>query len=110
MSAALLRLGLWIILITLAMYVIRDAFSESSAYEMIQPWFLRDAAIAGAGIIAAGIVASILENMRDKATSQSSCLVCRRPVPRGEFYCRQHLKKILEEEHDRTHGSRLHKT
>lgn len=110
MSAALLRLGLWIILITLALYVIRDAFSESGTHEMIQPWFLRDAAIAGAGLIVAGIVASILENARDKVASQARCLVCRRPVPRGEFYCRQHLKKILEEEHDRTHGSRLGKT
>lgn len=110
MSASLLRLGLWIILITLALYVMRDAFEHSSARAMIQPWFLRDAAIAGGAVIVAGVIVSILENVRDKATSQAKCLVCRRPVPKGEFYCRQHLRQILDEDHDRTHGPRARKT
>ena len=109
MSASLLRLGLWIILITLAMYVMRDAFEHSSAHDMIQPWFLRDTAILGAAVIAAGVIVSILENIKDKAASQAKCLVCRRPVPRGEFYCRQHLRQILDQDHDRTHG-RIHKS
>lgn len=106
MSATLLRTGLWIILITLALYVMRDA----GAGDLIKPWFLRYAAIAGGGVLLAGVIVSIIENIHDRALRQSKCLVCRRPVSRGEFYCRQHLRKILEEDHDRTHSSRLPKT
>src|SRR4051812_16342657 len=99
MSGTLLRFGLWIVLIVLALYVLRETYSESPAQEYLSPGLLQKAGAFGLALIAAGAIASMFEKTAS-VVLKKRCQVCHRSVSPGELFCRQHLRSILEEEHD----------
>jgi hypothetical protein len=106
MSGTLLRFGLWIVLIVLALYVLGETYTNSALQEYASGAVLQKAGIFGLVLIAAGWVASFFDKV-DLKTDYSRCLQCRKLIPRGELYCRQHLRRVLDVEHDRTHNTRL---
>ncbi|HEV7240598.1 MAG TPA: hypothetical protein VGQ36_15275 [Thermoanaerobaculia bacterium] len=106
MGTTLLRLGLWILILVLALYVLESTYSDAPWTELI-PLAMLVQAMALAGIlIAAGIVLRIL-GVGAKVVTKNRCRVCRTAIPPGAMYCRAHLRTILHEEEDKTHSSRI---
>lgn len=106
MSATLLRLGLWIILIVVVLYVVHETYPESPVGEYVAIDLLGKVAIVGAGLLIVGIAMRLLEK-GSKAVVKHRCAVCRTPIPAGAIYCRAHLRRVLHDEEDRTHGTRV---
>jgi hypothetical protein len=103
MSVTLLRTGLWIILISLTFYVIHESYADQPLAEMISADTLQKAGLVGIALVVVGWVLSFFDKVAVK-TMKNHCAVCRRAIPKGEIYCREHLRAILDDEHDKTHG------
>ena len=106
MATTILRLGIWILILVLALYVIAESFSDQQFVELIPMTMLRQALVLSGLLIVAGIVGLILERGA-KAVIKNRCKVCRTPIPSGAIYCRAHLRSILHEEDDRTHMTKI---
>ncbi len=106
MSSTLLRLGLWIGILVLSMYVIHETFEESTIAEMIPMGMLQKALGLAGALLAAGLVAKMFEKT-SKAVSKNRCRVCSTPIPPGAIYCRAHLRGVLEQEDRKTHMTRI---
>lgn len=106
MSATLLRLGLWILVIVLALYVIHESFEDSPVAEYIPTGMMTKALAVGAILLIAGILFRLFEKGA-KAVVKNRCAVCRTPIPSGAIYCRAHLRRILHEEDDKTHMTQI---
>jgi hypothetical protein len=106
MASTLLRLGLWILVVVLALYVIHESFEDSPVAEMIPTEMLTKALAVGALAIVAGMILRIFEKGA-RAVQKNRCAVCRTPIPAGAIYCRAHLRSILHDEDDKTHMTRI---
>jgi predicted nucleic acid-binding Zn ribbon protein len=106
MSSTLLRLGLWIIVIVLALYVIHETYEESPVAEMVPVELMQKALVVGGLSVVVGIIVRMLEKGQ-RAVTRNRCAVCRTPIPPGAIYCRAHLRNILHEEDDKTHMTRI---
>lgn len=102
MSSTLLRVGLWIVLIVIALYVLQQSFEESPLAEYVTAPMLQKALALGVLVIIAGIVFRVLERGA-KVVTKNRCKVCRTPIPPGAIYCRAHLRSVLRHEEDREH-------
>lgn len=102
MHAILLRLGLWTLILVLGLYVLRESNSDQSWAHLISGEMLVQALMLSGALVLAGIVAKVL-GKGATAMSKNRCTVCRKPVPQGAIYCREHLRSILHEEDDRRH-------
>lgn len=106
MSTTLLRLGLWIAILVLALYVIDEAYPDQPIAEMISTPLLQQALVLAAILLVAGMVLRIL-GKGAQAVTKNRCRICRTPIPSGAMYCRAHLRSILHEEDDKTHATRV---
>jgi hypothetical protein len=106
MSSTLLRLGLWIVLLVVVMYVLQQTFEEAPFVDFFAPAMLQKALALGGLLVVAGIVMRFLERGA-KVVTRNRCAVCRVPVAHGAIYCREHLRTVLRREEDRTHMTRL---
>jgi hypothetical protein len=106
MSSTVLRLGLWIVIIVLAAYVIHESFEEQPVAEMIPMAMLGKALTLGGILIVAGVVLRIFEKGAKKVV-KNRCAVCRTPVTPGAIYCREHLRNVLSIEDERTHMTKI---
>jgi len=106
MSSTLLRLGLWTMILALALYVIDETYPDQPIGEIISISMLTQILLVAAVAILAGFVLRLL----GKGTSvviKNRCRVCKTPIPPGAIYCRAHLRSILHEEEDKTHSTRV---
>ncbi len=108
MSSTVLRLGLWIILLVVAMYVLQQTFEDAPFVDFFAPAMLQKALVLGGLLVAAGIVLRLLERGA-KAVNKNRCIVCRTPIDHGAIYCRQHLRSVLSREDEITHMTRVRK-
>ncbi len=106
MSSTLLRIGLWILVLVLALYVIQQTFEDSPVAEYVPMNMLQHALVVGGLLMIAGLVLRIFEKGA-KAVVKNRCAVCRTPVPKGAIYCREHLRAVLHDEDARTHMTKL---
>lgn len=107
MSSTLLRLGLWTLVLILALFVIRESYSESPVAELIPQRMLEQAMIVGALLVIAGVGLKTFEKTTNVVSkSRNRCSVCHKHVPQGAIYCREHLRGVLEREDQRSHSSR----
>jgi hypothetical protein len=106
MANTLLRLGLWIIILVLALYVLESTYNEEHWIAFLPTAMLVQALALAVLLIVAGIVLRVL-GVGARAVTKNRCRVCRTPVPPGAIYCREHLRNILHEEDDKTHASRI---
>jgi len=104
MSALLLRFGLWTVLISLALYVISETFPSGPTAEFLSSSLLQKIGLVGVLMVAVGFVVSFFDKAASKVMKQR-CTVCRKPIPHGEIYCREHLRRILEDEDHRRHAT-----
>lgn len=105
MSATLLRLGLWVLVLVLALYVIHES-SEQPVAEMIPINMLQNALLLSVALIIGGVVMRMLEKGKE-VVSKNRCRVCGTAVPQGAIYCRPHLRGMLEREDRRTHNTKI---
>jgi predicted nucleic acid-binding Zn ribbon protein len=108
MSSTLLRLGLWIVLLVVALYVLQQTFEEAPFVDFFAPAMLQKALALGGLLVIAGIVMRLLER-GVKVVARNRCIVCKTPIDHGAIYCRQHLRSVLYSEDDRTHRTRVRK-
>jgi hypothetical protein len=102
MSTTLLRLGLWILVLVLALYVIDASYGDQPIADLIEPRLLQQAMLLAGVLVVAGIVTRVLDKGA-KVVKKNRCQVCRTPVPPGAIYCRAHLRSILSDEDERAH-------
>jgi hypothetical protein len=105
MSSTLLRLGLWIVVIVMALYVIHESYEDSPVAEMVPVDLMQKALMVGGAAIVVGLILRMFEK-GSRAVAKNRCKVCRKEIPSGAIYCRAHLRNILHEEDDRTHMTR----
>lgn len=105
MSSTLLRLGLWVILIIVALYVLQQTYEGLPLAEFFAISMLQKGLVVGGLLIAAGFVMRVLETGA-KAVKKNRCVVCKTPIPEGAIYCREHLRSVLHREEDRAHSGR----
>ncbi|MDP9361811.1 MAG: hypothetical protein M3P29_10200 [Acidobacteriota bacterium] len=108
MSSTLLRLGLWIVLLVVVLYVLQQTYEEAPFVDFFAPAMLQKALALGGLLVMAGIVMRLLERGA-KVIVKNRCIVCKTPIERGAIYCRQHLREVLSREDDRTHMTRMRK-
>lgn len=108
MSSTLLRLGLWIVLLVVVLYVLQQTYEEAPFVDFFAPAMLQKALALGALLVVAGIVLRLLERGA-KVIVKNRCIVCKTPIEHGAIYCRQHLREVLNREVDRTHLTRMRK-
>lgn len=106
MSSTLLRLGLWIVILTLGLYVLQQNYGEEHWMQMIPGEMLVQALGLSALLIVAGVITRVFDKGA-RAIAKNRCAVCRTAIPSGAIYCREHLRTILHEEDEKTHMTRL---
>jgi hypothetical protein len=106
MSTALLRLGLWTVILFLALYVLAAVFPDEPVGQIVDEELLPRGIAAGVVIAAGGAVLRVV-GKGAKAVVKNRCQVCRTPIPPGAIYCRAHLRTILHEEDEKTHMTRI---
>ena len=104
MSTTILRLGLWTLILVLALYVLASTYPDEPWAELIPMRMLQQALVLAGALIVLGIVLRILGKGAD-AVRKNRCQVCRTAIPPGAIYCRAHLRTILAEEDERTHAA-----
>ncbi|HEX6085989.1 MAG TPA: hypothetical protein VF266_15760 [Thermoanaerobaculia bacterium] len=106
MSTTILRLGLWTLIIVLALYVLASTYANEPWAELIPMAMLQQALLVAGALIVLGIILRVLGKGAD-AVKKNRCQVCRTPIPPGAIYCRAHLRTLLAEEDDRTHATKV---
>ncbi|HEU4522474.1 MAG TPA: hypothetical protein VFT12_10745 [Thermoanaerobaculia bacterium] len=106
MSSTLLRLGLWMLVLVLALFVLQTTYGDSPLAEMIPNAMLQQALVLAVLVVIAGLVVKMFEKGK-KVVSKNRCRVCSKPIPAGAIYCREHLRNVLELEDRRTHNTRI---
>jgi predicted nucleic acid-binding Zn ribbon protein len=106
MSTTLLRLGLWTLILVMAVYVLATTYEEEPWAEMIPMEMLQQALIVAGAVIVLGLVARMFDKSV-KVVTKNRCRVCRTPIPSGALFCRAHLRSIIQDEDDKTHATRV---
>jgi predicted nucleic acid-binding Zn ribbon protein len=109
MSSTLLRAGLWILILVLALYVLHESFEELPVGEFFAEGLMQKALAFAVLLIVGGLVTRMLEKGA-KVVTKNRCAVCRTPIAPGAIYCRAHLRRVLHEEDERTHMTRIRRT
>ncbi|MCU1231044.1 MAG: hypothetical protein JWO97_3928 [Acidobacteria bacterium] len=107
MSSTLLRLGLWVILIVVALYVVHETYEGDPISEFVPMAMLQKAIALGGILVVTGIVVRMFEKTAARVVVKNRCVTCRTPIQPGAIYCRAHLRSVLAREDDRTHMTRL---
>ena len=104
MSSTLLRLGLWITLAVVALYVLHETYAGTHLEAYFTASLLQKTLIVGLLMIVAGVVTRLVEKGASKVIPKGRCKICKTAVPQGAIYCRQHLRNVLDREDQRTHA------
>lgn len=108
MSSTILRLGLWIILLVVVMYVLQQTYEDAPFVDFFAPAMLQKALVLGGLLVIAGVVLRVLERGA-KVVTKNRCVVCKVPIEHGAIYCREHLRRVLSREDEKTHMTRVRK-
>lgn len=103
MANTLLRLGLWMVILVLVLYVLATTYPDEHWAELISMETLQHALTLAGIVVALGIVMRILGKGARAVTVNNRCQVCRRPIGTGAIYCREHLRSLLADEEEKTH-------
>lgn len=104
MSATLMRLGLYTLVVVLGLFIVREAYPNSPVAELASYSLLYQCASLSIVVLVAGLVLRMFDKTKS-AVVKRRCSVCRAPVPQGAIYCRAHLREVLTREEDLRHSS-----
>lgn len=103
MSPGLIRTGLWLVLIVLALALLREGLLDpASDVSIASGPLIEKGLVLGAGLTVAGAFLWLIQKLLG-SSPKGRCAECRRPVPKGDIYCRLHLRQIVYDEDDRGH-------
>src|SRR5258708_38673849 len=102
MSSTLLRLGLWIILLVVILYVLQQTYEEAPFVDFFAPAMLEKALVLGGLLVTGGIVARLMGGGAEAGTKNRGG-TCKGPSDKGAIYCHQPLRHLLSRAHYRTH-------
>ena len=108
MSSTLLRLGLWVILLVVVLYVLQQTYEDAPFVDFFAPAMLQKALVLGGLLVVAGIVMRLLERGA-KVIVKNRCIDLQDADRARRDLLPQHLRRILSREDDRTHMTRLRK-
>jgi hypothetical protein len=108
MSSTFLRLGLWIILLVVVLYVLQQTYEDAPFVDFFAPAMLQKALALGGLLVIGGIVLRLLERGA-KVVTKTRCVVCKTPIEHGAIYCRRHLRRVLSREDEISHNTRVGK-
>ena len=103
MSTTILRSGLWLLVLVLALYVIHESYVDQQFVDMIPVTMLQHALLLSGLLVIVGVGMRVLEKGQG-VVSKNRCKICRTPIPSGGIYCRAHLRHVLDLEDRRTHS------
>jgi predicted nucleic acid-binding Zn ribbon protein len=106
MYATVLRLGLWTLILVLALYVLTTTYADQEWVEMIPLPMLQQALVVALVLIGAGVVLRFV-GVGARVVAKNRCQICKTPIPPGAIYCRQHLRRILHVEDAKAHQTRI---
>ena len=106
MSDTVLRLGLWTLILVLALFILGESFHDQPLGEMIPHRMLQQALVLSVALVVGGVILRFL-GKGAAAVSKNRCRVCRTPIAQGAIYCREHLRTILSDEDERTHMTKI---
>lgn len=106
MSSTLLRLGLWTLVLMLALFVVQATWPSSPVAELITTEMIQQGLALSVVVVIAGVIVKVVEKGK-KAVVKNRCRECGKPIPPGGIYCREHLRSVLELEDRRTHNTRI---
>lgn len=106
MSSTLLRLGLWTLVLMLALFVVQATWSSSPVAELITTEMIQQGLALSVVVVIAGVIVKVFEKGK-KAVVKNRCRECGKTIPPGGIYCREHLRSVLELEDRRTHNTRI---
>ena len=108
MALTILRLGLWILILSLALYVLDTSITNSPFAELVNVGLVQNVMILGAGLFVLGLVMRLFGKTAGKVLQKAThCRVCNTVIPNGQIYCRVHLRGMLEREDRKTHNTRI---
>jgi len=109
MSSTLLRLGLWITLAVVVVYVLAETYPAAPLVDYFPMPMLQKGLLLGLLLVVAGVVVRIFEKGASKVVAKNRCVVCKTAIPPGAIYCRAHLRSMLHREEDREHMTKTHR-
>jgi hypothetical protein len=107
MSSTLLRLGLYLVICNLILFVLSSTFEDTKLGELVTSSLLQHLFILSGVLVVAGMVMRLFAKSAGKSFSKNRCSVCGTPIPHGAIYCRPHLRGMLEREDKKTHNTRI---
>lgn len=107
MASTILRLGLYLLVVVFALYIIETAFENSAVADFVDSSLLQQGMVIGVLLLVAGVVLRVFERAAAKIP-KNRCSICRTPVTKGAIYCREHLRGILAEEDEKVHHTTRH--
>jgi len=108
MAITILRLGLWILILSLALYVLDTSITNSPFAELVSVGLVRNVMILGGLLFIVGLVLRLLGRTAGKVLHKSPhCRVCNVAIADGQIYCRTHLRGMIEREDRKTHNTRI---
>lgn len=108
MAITILRLGLWILILSLALYVLDTSMTNSPFAELVNVGLVQNVMYLGAALFVVGLVMRIFGGTASKVLQKNNhCRVCNTVIPHGQIYCRVHLRGMLEREDRKTHNTRI---
>lgn len=103
MATGLMRIGLWLVLIVLALALLREGLLDpASDFSIVSGPLIEKGLVVGAGLTVAAAFLWLIQKLLG-SSPKGRCAKCRRPVPKGDIYCRLHLREIIYHEDDRGH-------
>lgn len=94
MALALFRIGIYALLAVLALWVLRDNVLASFS-GLLSDRVLNLLGFGGIVSLAIGFLAMLYEKS-STGRKRTRCKICKKPVIAGEFYCREHLREIVD--------------
>ncbi|HEX7150137.1 MAG TPA: hypothetical protein VF618_01525 [Thermoanaerobaculia bacterium] len=107
MWSTVLRLGLWILIAVLGLYVFKENSGDPAITELITDTLLQQAMLFALALIALSVVLRLFDKTSAAVAKKNRCQVCKTPIPPGAIYCRTHLRRVLDDEDARTHLTRV---
>ncbi len=108
MAITILRLGLWILILSLGLYVLDTSITNSPFAELVNVGLVQQVMFLGGALFVVGLLMRVFGKTAGKVLQKAThCRVCNTVIPNGQIYCRAHLRGMLEREDRKTHNTRI---
>lgn len=95
-----MNLGFTLIALVVGAHLLKLLLPEFTFWEhVLLPKNVQLILIAGGACVALSLAMGILKPIH-KVAATNRCVRCKKPIPKGDIYCRDHLKEVVNEAKD----------